>query len=379
MPARPSRIHRALHIGIARLVTIACILAISGLACNSATPAIPTVPPLTAPPPATPTPTPPGAAPTETAAHTPSPSSTETSQPPPSPVPTAVSNPPGVSEAVVTRTAEQTEDLTDRMLQPRQVDPDFLWGMFMTNRLFVGGWGRTPDPNYTTQMLEMWHSENPCYSALESEVVKLGGESNLPPLEFLQYMEHLNAQLSPCIEDQLQSISGLQFFDNAPTVRNQRITMWFDRTWEDADDGTFPFADDCRTRFYSHLPEAIAAGDPPHLESAWASAMAIVSGCARDAMRDYFAFLDISEPQLKQLPPDDRYTAVSLQMTMIGHLLAVDLRKPSDGCWPDYANQIPQVAATTDPDEMIAARNSALRFLQTCLQETPASNPFSER
>ena len=265
------------------------------------------------------------------------------------------------------------------MLQPRQVDADFLWGMFMTNRLFVGGWGRTPDPNYTTQMLEMWHSENPCYSALESEVVKLGGENSLPPLEFLQYMEHLNAQLSPCIEDQLQSISGLQFFDNAPTVRNQRITMWFDRTWEDADDGTFPFADDCRTRFYSHLPEAIAAGDPPHLESAWASAMVVVSGCARDAMRDYFAFLDISEPQLKQLPPDDRYTAVSLQMTMIGHLLAVDLRKPSDGCWPDYANQIPQVAATTDPGEMIAARNSALRSLQSCLQETPVNNPFSER
>ena len=47
--------------------------------------------------------------------------------------------------------------------------------------------------------------------------------------------------------------------------------------------------------FYSHLPEAIAAVDPPHLESAWASAMVVVSGCARDAMRDYFAFLDISE------------------------------------------------------------------------------------
>ena len=244
MPARSSRIHRALHIGIARLVTIACILGIAGLACNSATPAIPTVPPLTSPPPATPTPTPPGATPTETISRTPSPSSAATSEPPPSPVPTAVSNPPGVSEAVVTRTAEQTQDLTERMLQPRQVDADFLWGMFMTNRSFVGGWGRTPDPNYTTQMLEMWHSENPCYSALESEVIRLGGENNLPPLEVLQYVELLNVQLSPCVEDQLQSISGLQFFDNSPTVRTQRITIWFDRTWQDADDGTFPFADD---------------------------------------------------------------------------------------------------------------------------------------
>ena len=277
------------------------------------------------------------------------------------------------------RTAEQTRELTDRMLQPRLVDADFLWGMFITNRSFVGGWGRTPDADYTTRMLEMWHSDNACYAALEVEVSGLGAENSLPPLEFLQYVDYVIAQLSSCVEDQLDSIDGNQFFDNSLDVRTLRINNWFDRTWRDADDGTFPFATDCQTEFYSHLPAATAATDANHLESAWASAMVVVSGCARDAMQGYFAFLDISELQLKTLPPEDRYAAVSLQMTMFGHLFGINLGKPSEACWPDYAARIPVVAAVPDPDQQIDARNVALKTLEVCLQASPDSNPFVGR
>ena len=373
--ARSSRIHRAPLIGIARLVTIACILVIAGIACNNAAPVIPTVPPLTSPPPATPTP--PETSRAEPSEPAPSPLLVATPFPPPTLASTEIPVRPSVSQSVVARTAEQTADLTDRMLQPRLVDAEFLWGMFITNRSFVGGWARTPDPDYTTRMLEMWHSNNPCYAALEVEAANLAHRNSLPPLEFLQYVDHVIAQLSPCVDDQLNSIDGAQFFDNSMDIRTQRINTWFDRSWEDADDGTFAFDADCQPSFYSHLPAAVAATDSAHLESAWASAMVVVSGCARDAMQNYFEFLDISESQLKELRPDDRYATMSLQMTMFGHLFSINLGKPSDECWPDYASHIPKVAATDDPDEMIAARNVALKSFQTCLENTPTINPFS--
>lgn len=278
---------------------------------------------------------------------------------------------------MVARTADMTADLTNRMLQPRSVDADFLWGMFITNRSFVGGWGAQLDPAYTTQMLEMWHVDDVCYSGLTAEVTKLDGNTSLPPLEFLLYVDHLISQLSPCIEDQLASIGGDDFFANSLDVRTQRITAWFDRTWQDADDGTFPFDTACRDEFYSHLPEAISASEGPYLESAWASAMVVVSQCARDAMQHYFAFLDIGPSRLFELQPADRYTATSLQMTMVGHLLSVNLRKPVDQCWPEYQSLIPDVAAAHTRERMESSRNSALRTLNGCLEASPPYHPFT--
>ena len=288
-------------------------------------------------------------------------------------------DPQNVPDEVVNRTREMTADLSNRMLQPRLVDADFMWGMFITNRSFVGGWSRQVDPDHTTRMLEMWHAGSPCYSALEAEVAGLGNDNSLPPLEFVLYVDHLTAQLSPCVDEQLSLVDGRLFFHNPADVRTQRITTWFDRTWQDADDGTFPFAADCRDGFYSHLPVAIAASDARDLESAWASAMVVVSQCARAAMQDYFAFLQVTPSRLFELQPHDRYTTISLQMTMYGHLISVDLRKPNAQCWPDYQGRIPELAAIEDPQQFEPSRNAVLKDYSDCLDGLPAYDPFSAR
>ena len=375
MPFRPPRFLSGKRFRFSTIAALTCAVLAVSLACQGAAPVDHSIPPLTAPAPPTPSPT-----------QTPAPSIPPTLQLTPTAepeaakstaAPVAAMTPAPVSQATTDLTEKQVADLTDRMLQPREVDADFLWGMFITNRSFAGGWSGPPDSDYTTRMLEMWHPANACYSDLESEVARLGGANRLLPLEFLQYIDHLITQLSPCVDDHLQSISGSQFFDNTLDVRTQRVSKWFDRTWQDADDGTFPFAAGCRDEFFSQVPDALAATDSIHLESAWASAMVVVSGCAQEAMQTYFAFLDISESKLKDLSPDDRYTTVSLQMTMFGHLLSINLRKPSDECWPDYQSSIPGVAATVDPEQMIANRNAALGSFQRCLEALPATNPFA--
>lgn len=375
MPHRPPRFLPSKRLQTLLFAVLTCAVVAGGLACQSAAPAIPTVAPLTAPAPATPAPTP-----TEFVENTPTPQPISTIEPTRATTdetPAAAANPNSVSQATIDRAEKQTADLRDRMLRPREVDADFLWGMFITNRSFAGGWTGPPDSDYTTRMLEMWHADNACYSDLESEVARLGSGNNLFPLEFLQYMDHLIAQLSPCVDDHFQSISGSQFFDNTLEVRTHRVSTWFDRTWEDADDGSFSFAASCRDEFFSHLPDAHAATDSLHLESAWASAMVVVSRCALQAMQTDFAFLDISESMLMDLPLDDRYTTVSLQMTMFGHLLSINLRKPSDDCWPDYQRRIPGVAATADPGQMIVNRNAVLGSFQRCLEALPATNPYA--
>ncbi len=360
------------------LLALALIIAVA-LACQPAAPPAPTIAPLTPPPPSTPAPASPQPVETRPVEPTPAaqPSATSTPSAAADPVPAAT--PPAIPADVVAGAAEQTVDLTNRMLQPRSVDADFLWGMFITNRSFAGGWGVQLDPAYTTQMLEMWHPDDACFSALAAQVAQLDGNTNLPPLEFLLYMDHLISHLSPCVEDQLALIGGDDFFDNSVEIRSQRITAWFDRTWQDADDGAFSFDSACREEFYSHLPVAIDATDGPHLESAWASAMVVVSQCARDAMQAYFAFIDISSARLFELQPAERYTAVSLQMTMVGHLLSINLRKPADQCWPEYNSLIPAVAAAERQGELESTRNVALGTLNRCLQASPAYNPFAGR
>ena len=208
---------------------------------------------------------------------------------------------------------------------------------------------------------------------------RIGERQQLASFEFVLYVDYLTAQLSPCVDEHLSLVDGRLFFHNPADVRTQRITTWFDRTWQDADDGTFPFAADCRDGFYSHLPVAIAASDARDLESAWASAMVVVSQCARAAMQDYFAFLQVTPSRLFELQPDDRYTTVSLQMTMYGHLISVDLRKPNSQCWPDYQGRIPELAAIDDPQQFEPSRNAVLKDYSDCLDGLPAYNPFANR
>ena len=364
-------------IRFSQLAFLTCVMVGSALACQSAEPATPTVPPLTAPAPATPTPTPTATVGSQAMLSTPSTTPTATTLSTPTMMPTATAVPSGVSLAVVARTAEKTADLTDRMLQPRQVDADFLWGMFITNKSFVGGWA-TPNSHYAAQMLQMWHPENPCYSELAEEVAKLGAANDLLPLEFLLYLNHVTAQLAPCIERQLPLVDPDSFFEHSTEVRTQRITLWFDRTWQDANDSAFPFDAGCRPEFFSHLPDAIVATDSLHLESAWVSAMVVVSGCARDATSDYFAFLNTTESRLFELQPDDRYTTVSLQMTMFGHLLSIHSGKPRDECWPDYESRIPDAASSDNPQQLSASKDAAFQVLQDCLEALPATNPFAK-
>ncbi len=381
MARRQSLLTRALHFGVPKLIAITCIIALVGAACQATTPANTPAPTLTSPPPATPAPTPTPPPPTEPVEPTAAPSASappeQTRPPTPTIAPTVAVPPPAVSEAVVADTGAQVLELTERLLWPRTVDADFLWGLFIANRSFGSGAPGQVEPDYTARMLALWHPENVCYSMLESAIASLDAENGLHPLEFVLYVDHIAAELSPCLDEQLLQVGPEQFFTLSTDVRTHRINAWFDSIWRDANDQSFALDAVCRDEFYSNLSDAVGASDPSQLETAWVSAMVAVSGCAREAMRDYFAFIQLDTAQVFAMPPDERYTTVSLQMTMTGHMIAISQSKPYQSCWPDYEANIPRVAAAGSPSQLDAIRNATLQTLFECLDALPAVNPFA--
>lgn len=370
------RLRLADAIGVARHRTWLTVIAAAGLAlvvaaCEPATTQIPTVPPLT----------PAAAVALPTATATPSPGMPDG--------PTATDLPPAevveamsareVPAEVVARTEERAAELTDRMLRPRPVDIDVLWGALLTHRALGIGAGHAPDLGAPARMLEMWHSGNPCYEILQTEVERLGAHNHLGPVDFNAYFDHILDRLSPCLDEQLPQLDGQEFFANPEAVRADRVWTWFDSIWDRSNGEALTELDDCREGFYAHMPEAVSAAEPADLHSAWGDAMVEFSACRQQALRAEFPFIYLGESQLFAFELNDRYTLVALQATLGGHLVAISLKRPYDECWPEFEADIPAIAKSAGPAQVAESRDAALRSLRTCIEGLPEYNPFGER
>ena len=283
-----------------------------------------------------------------------------------------------VPREVVERTEEKVQELTARMLRLRPVDTDVLWGALLAHRALGVQSGRAPDIDGPPRMLEMWHAGNPCYEILDVEVEGLGANNHLGPVDFNAYFDHILMQLTPCLDEQWQEVDGQRFFANSDTVKAERISTWFDSVWDRSDGEALTDLGDCREGFYAHVPTAVSAKDTGELQSAWGDAMVEFSDCRQQALRAEYPFVYLGESQLFAFELNDRYTLVSLQATLGGHLVAISMRRPYDECWPQYEADIPGIAVAEGPAQMVESRDAALRALRSCIEELPEYNPFGE-
>jgi hypothetical protein len=282
------------------------MLALFLTACKQETSPIATAPPLT-PPAAVSTPTEAGSAQTQAAlSATKLPAQADAAPTPPASSLAAAPSP-TVPAEVVARTSERVDELTARLLRPRRINVDVLWGGFVTSRAFGIGTDWVPDLDAPAKMLEMWHPGNACYAIVESEVDQLESDNRLRPVEFTLYFDYISAQLSPCLDEQLPQVDAEQFFSNSDADRADRVSTWFDSIWELSDSEALTSYDHCRDVFYAHLSTAKSATDALGLEPAWSTAMVEFSGCRRQAIRDDLPFLELRETQLLAFELNDRY------------------------------------------------------------------------
>ena len=170
---------RISHKCIWRLTIAACMPALFLTACKQETSPIATAPPLT-PTAAVSTPTESGSAQTQAAlpaTKLPAQADAAPTQPAAS---LSAAPSPTVPAEVVARTSERVDELTARLLRPRRINVDVLWGGFVTSRAFGIGTDWVPDLDAPAKMLEMWHPGNACYAIVESEVDQLESD-NRPP------------------------------------------------------------------------------------------------------------------------------------------------------------------------------------------------------
>ncbi len=363
-------------IGVAQQRTWLTVIAAVGFVlvmagCEPESPQIPTVPPLT-----------PAAAvtmPTATAAPSPSiPAPAAPTGLPPSGA-VGARPAPDVPAEVVARTQERAAELTNRMLRARPVDIDVLWGALLTHRASGIGAGYAPDLDAPARMLEMWHSGNPCYETLQSEVERLGAQNHLGPVEFNAYFDHILDRMSACLDEQLPQLDGQQFFANPEAVRAERVLTWFDSIWNRSNGEALTELDHCREEFYGHMPAAVSAAEPAELHSAWGAAMVEFSECRQQALRAEFPFIYLGESQLFAFELNDRYTLVALRATLSGHLVAISMQRPYGACWPDFEARIPEVAVATRPAQLAESADAALRALRSCIENLPEYKPYAER
>lgn len=317
------------------------------------------------------------AVPTQTAVPTTAPpaQSGATDLPPASPADAEPS--PAVPAEVVARTEEKVDELSDRMLRPRPVNTDVLWGAFLTYRALGVRTNHMPDIDAPARMLEMWHPGNPCYATLEAEVERLGAHSGLRPVEFNAYFDYVFAQLSPCLDGQWAEVDTERFFANAEAVRADRVSTWFDSIWNRSEGEALTSLGSCREGFHAHQPAVVSAGESPELHSAWGNAMVEFSECRQEALREELPFVYLGNSQLFAFELNDRYTLIALQATLGGHLVAISMQRPYGECWPDFAAIIPEIATAPGPAQLVESRDAALRTLRACIGVLPEHNPFA--
>ena len=286
---------------------------------------------------------------------------------------------PAVPADVVARTEERMAELTARMTRPRRVDADVLWAVFLMTRTFGIGTGGPPDIEAPAKMLEMWHPDNVCYAMATGEVDQLGADNHLTPVDFNAFVAHVEASLSPCLDEQWAAVDAEQFFANPLDLRTDRVSVWFDTIWEFSNSEALTNLDHCRDGFYVQLPVAESASDSHALEAAWATAMVDFSACRRESMREELPFMELNETRMFAFELGDRYTLISLQTTVAGHLVGIALQRPYDACWPDFEAGIPEVAGAADPAQLVESGDAALGALRDCIEALPEYRPFATR
>ncbi len=374
------------------LVPLALIIIAVGLACQPAGPAVPTIPALTPPPP----PTPPPAAsqtlgsqtaqPTPTlqpvTARSPNPTAAPTPDASVSPAPTRSAVPttppaPTLSATASFDAADRLNGLIDQLLQPREVKADAVWSSFITIRTSsLIGFDETQAVEIRVKMLEMWHTGNDCYAALEDEIGSLEQGRHLTLIEYPQFLEYAYAKLSPCLDLQISLIEPGQFFANPPEVRAERIARWFDSAWQDDSGQLGDLAPTCRESFYAYLPDVVEATDPAGFDVVWNTALSGQVQCLMAATQHDLGYL--MDPQaLFDLPPNQWPEMIALYTTITGHILAIGMGRDYDPCWSDFEARIPAVAASRTMGEMSLAHDSAMESLAECVHQLPLTNRFN--
>ena len=247
------------------------------------------------------------------------------------------------------------------------------------NRVFGIGIDRAPDLEAPAKMLEMWHPGNACYATLQRDIDRLGSDNHLSPVDFNAFVVHVEASLSPCLDEQWPAVDAEQFFANPDELRAERVSGWFDIVWEYSNSEALTKLDHCRNGFYAHLPLAETAADSQALEAAWAAAMVDFSTCRRESIRDELPFMGLNETRMFAFALNDRYALITLQTTVAGHLVGIALQRPYDECWPDFAVGVPEVAMAMDPAQLVESRDAELIELRDCIEALPEYNPFSSR
>ena len=369
----------------ANLVASVCVLVvISAVACQGDTPVPPTVPPLTAPPPdptvsasairKTAEPANPTSAPTPTVTATPDP----VAAPIPASPPAIVTPVPALPAATSADAAHRLNGLIDRLLEPREVKADAVWSSFIASRAAVlSGIDEVRATETQVRMLEMWHSGDDCYAALEDEVEALGPDRYLTLIEYPQFLDYAHRHVSPCLEERLPQIDPARFFAHPAEVRTERITRWFDAAWQQGSGELGDLAPTCRGSFYAYLPDVVDAADLAGFGTAWNAALQGQVQCLLSAMQDDLRYL-MDPAALFELPAVRLSEMIALHTTITGHILALGMGRNYDDCWPDFEARIPAVAESTTLDEMSVAQNAAMESLAQCVQDLPFANRFSD-
>ncbi len=379
------------EIRIRQLLVTFCVLAICVAACQPVTPAAPVGPSLTSPPPATvsptminPTPTDTDAAAASATAPRPTPTSSQ-SMPTPTRTLPPTTAPSGTERSLRLQTpaltpADAAAGLTqmlEAITRPRSINADAMWAFFISDRTIPTSSAGAEAEETQAKLLEMWHSDNVCYAKLEEEIAVLGQDNQVSPVGYRQYLDYINGELSPCLDEQLPLVDAQQFFGNSTAIRAERITKWLNASWlELEEEGQLPDTAPCGDIFDAHLPDAIAAADPEQLSAAWSAALNERFQCQYEPLQQANEFSDLGDAHLFTLSLHDRRTIITLQTTLMGHVIAIGLGRSYDECWSDFAASIPEMAAVNDPAELYDARNAALEALYACIAKLPVTNPF---
>lgn len=353
----------------------ALVLALAALACGSEPPATADAPSLTQPPPATATPVvvEPTATPTDPIAAT-------ATLPPPSatPAPTVESVPPTVeipgsgSTPSVSETVAGLEQLLEVFLRPRTINAEFVWAFLISEHALALGQDTPEAGEVQVKMLQMWSPEDVCFGQLQAEVAALGPNNQVDPITYRQYLEYIDAELEPCIAQQLPLVDAQAFFALPVEERSDRIAAWFRASWPQGD----PASAHCDAVFDARVPTAATAGTPQLLGEAWTAALGERFQCQFELMNRANEFLDLGDSHLFTLESEERKSVIGLQTRLTGHVLAMGLGRQYGDCWPDFEAEIPLVAEAGDPSQLSLRSGTALESLYACVEQLPITNPF---
>ena len=269
--------------------------------------------------------------------------------------------------------------LVDGLVAPRGVDADTIWAFFIATRAVgLAGLDQSAAADFQVKMLEMWHADNPCYSALSVEVSALGSEPQLAQVDYQHFVAYADRKVSQCLVDQIPMTDPQDFFNRTDEERTERITRWFEAAWQERAADLGELAPSCGDSFFAHVPDAVAAADPEQLILAWNTALSAQVQCLIAAVEVDLRFL-VDPAALFEQPEEQVAELISLQTVLAGHLLAIGMGKNYDECWPDFEGQIPGVALARTSNEFSVSQNAALESLAECVQRLPLNNRFAEQ